>query len=63
MEHCLDPYTRGARDCRAGRPDQSARMSRSQRSAYRHGFRTAMRRACQRWDAAYLLPAHFTQEA
>jgi hypothetical protein len=38
-------------------------MSRSQRSAYRHGFRTAMRRACQRWDAAYLLPAHFTQEA
>jgi hypothetical protein len=63
MSHVTDPYTQGARDCPAGRPDQSGRMSRSQRSAYRHGFRVAMRRVCQRLDVAYQMRGHFSQEA
>lgn len=62
MAHYVDPYTHGARDCRAGRPDQSGRMSRSQRAAYRQGFRAAFRRACYRLDVAAILPAHFSQE-
>lgn len=56
-----DAFTQGARDCRAGRADASPRMSRSQRQAYRQGYRHAFRLACHRLDAASVMPAHFPQ--
>ena len=57
-----DPFLQGARDCRAGRPDQSARFPRNERRTYRAGYRAAMRRVFQRLDVAYAMPGHFTQE-
>ena len=55
----IDPYTQGARDCRAGRPDASPRMDRYQRAAYRQGYRHAFRLACHRLDIADTMPGHF----
>ncbi len=58
----FDTLTMGANDLRAGRASCADALPEHAAASYRMGWERAFALACQRPDAAVILPQHFSQE-
>lgn len=62
MQSHDDPYTQGAQDARYQNLNRAFAFESNERLSYEAGWRRALKLACQRLDAAEILPHHFSEK-